>query len=430
VSALLPNVSEEMLEPKFWLTNPNHDSDQSSLRPLHQKHIAENSKALVSLRELRSEHQQLSPAEWSARVAPQMTVSDAVLYDKSGQELSSAFWDQVRSNAECASSSLEPHPGFAVQRANLRRWPTDNAVFKSPEDREFDRFQDTALHTFEPVYILSESQDGQWYYVISSTYRGWVLQQDIARCTTDEFQHWSQQDDIVIPTSNHVFTQAAPYDEAISKKWLEFAAYLPACNDSPDPLGNQTPVGNIAVYVAVRNAEGWLDVRKAFVSDRAAIHEGFLPYTRASVVTSAFALLTERYGWGDNFGNHDCSSLVMDVYRTIGLQLPRDTDEQEEALPNRLAFPESASSAERDQLLRSLHLGDPLYMPGHTMLYLGYVHGHHYVIHDFAGYTYMSDGELRSVPVNEIMVSTLDILTGRGKPYLEELTSGVSLFAQ
>lgn len=430
MSHTLPSVSLEMLSPSYWVSDGTSREDKTPLRTDYQEHIFQHTKSMWKMFDLWEQSQQSSV---EVPIPPLPPSPAPTLYSRSGELFSEEFWAELTDRITSAKPLLPKlQPGFAVRRCDLRRYPTEEPAYRQEADREFDRFQDTALHTFEPLLILLETADENWNYVISTTYAGWVAKANIARATPGQFERWANfTSDIgvafVIPMANSVYTQAAPYDPAVSKVHLEFGAYLPIA-DEDTPFGNQSLVGNIGLLLPVRNATGWLEVHRALVSRTAPLHIGFRTYSREAVVESAFALLGERYGWGDSFGNHDCSSLIMDSYRTVGIQFPRDADKQEEALPNAVLFSEGMSIEERSELLKSLSPGDPLYMPGHTMMYLGYRDGHHYVIHDFAGYAVETKDGVKNIPVNEVMVSTLDILTSRNCSYLDELTGAARLF--
>ena len=72
------------------------------------------------------------------------------------------------------------------------------------------------------------------------------------------------------------------------------------------------------------------------------------------------------------FSSRDCASLVMDVYRTMGIKLPRNSGEQGKfAVGNFYEMPENMSIADREKLLDALTPGTALYMSGHAMIYLG-----------------------------------------------------------
>lgn len=432
MSRLLPNVSEDMLQSEFWLDRlvdqsvPQEFWNREECNLVIRKHSA----ALVDLVEIGKKLLvDWKPNELKPFLAKR-SVDSRTLYDQFGNTLDDEFWNVVTNNAYFSEEDIKVRFGFAVRRASMRQWPTKTNAFRTSTDREFDQFQDTALHTFEPVIVLAESKDCLWYYAISQTYTGWVLQEDVALASWEDFQYYANPKRFVVITKPNVMTQANPYDEMVSKRWIEMAAYLPIVEHVPESIGGQSCVGNIAVEYPIRNSNGWLEVHTALLSSYFGVHEGFLPFSNRSVIQAAFELLTERYGWGDSFGNHDCSSLVMDVFRTVGIQLPRNSDSQEHCFPHRVVFPDTASAAERAGILANIQPGAPLYMPGHTMIYLGEMNERHYIIHDFAGYVQYADGSYISVPINEVMISTLDILSSQGQMYLEALTGALNLFVR
>ena len=53
-----------------------------------------------------------------------------------------------------------------------------------------------------------------------------------------------------------------------------------------------------------------------------------LPLTRANLIRQAFKFLGERYGWGHDYNARDCSGFVSEVYRSMGVLMPRNTSDQ------------------------------------------------------------------------------------------------------
>ncbi len=122
----------------------------------------------------------------------------------------------------------------------------------------------------------------------------------------------------------------------------------------------------------------------------------YLPLTRANVIRQAFKFLGERYGWGHSYNARDCSGFVSEVYRSFGVQLPRNTrDQAVSPALNRFAFSPDDSHARRVEVLKTLQVGDLIYIPGHVMMVIGQEKDGPYVIHDTTGITYRkTDGEL------------------------------------
>lgn len=435
---MLPGVHEAMLKPDFWVERLDWlDRPTNERFSVNREHCADTLRSqcreLVDILGVAAEFLKRFDVDVFERWLTLPDVDERSLYDEKRRQWDASLWDAVVENASFSKRDLDVRFGVTVCQASVRRWPTSSGAFRTLGDLEFDQFQETALHTFEPIIILANSRDGRWRYVVSETYAGWVQAQNIAIVDWPDFLRYAelcyaQPKRMVVVTNPHVTTQANPYDAAVSKRWIEMGAYLPIVNDSPMDVGGQSCVGHIPVQWPIRGDDGSLQVHTALVSAHFGIHVGFVPFSRQAVIRAAFELLTERYGWGDSFGNHDCSSLVMDVYRTVGIQLPRDTGAQERASAHRVEIPPAATAADRIRVIERLGPGTPLYMPGHTMIYLGEVHGRHYVIHAFSGYMDETSGDDVFVPVNEVMVSTLDIRSSKGTTYLEALTGALDLF--
>lgn len=332
---------------------------------------------------------------------------------------------QVDRLSASASVFRQPRYGFAVGRVSVRSQPTAEALHRSGSAR-FDQLQETALHTFEPILIWHESRDSDYLFVQSWNYRGWVATDDVALADRDTFLRYCSWPRLLYVTGLGIEAKALgtlPRSDGEGQSYpLDFAARLPLLEGETD--GGPSRGAGFRVHVPVRGADGRMVVRPALVAADADVSIGPLPLTRASVIRQAFKLLGEPYGWGDSDGHHDCSSLVQDAYRAHGLDLPRNTGDQERIGDvSRHDFAGDASTLER------LGPGDPLYMPGHVMIYLGKQLGRHYIIHDYAGYSEPNDsGGWTFAPVYRVMVSSLDILLRDGRSYLQALTTGLSFF--
>jgi len=151
--------------------------------------------------------------------------------------------------------------------------------------------------------------------------------------------------------------------------------------------------------------------------------EGYLPYTRKNIIRRAFKSLGERYGWGGMFGRRDCSQFIMDIYRTVGIIVPRDASRQEEGAAGKyIKF--IGSIKDRENILNRLKAGNLVYMKGHVIMYLGKIENNHYVIHSGAGYGVKNkDRSIRPVTVHGVFVMEVHQLLMSGKKsYLEAFT--------
>lgn len=336
-------------------------------------------------------------------------------YDEHNQLLTNIFWTAVRDNCNKPTDerSITCTYAFAITRVDVRTLATSTGVFKEGQAPRFDRMQETAVHTFEPLIVLHRSRDKTFVYVQAQYYRGWVRNDQLAVVDYESFLRQLGSNHFLVVTGRTVTVTTTTADEHIQ---VEFAARLPLDQNYASPF---------VVTLPGRDENGMFYARSGSIASHADVHVGFLPCTRQSIVTQAFKLLGEPYGWGDEQGLHDCSSFVMDVYRVFGLNLPRNAGDQEQ-LPgvSRIVLSSDMTDLDRRRAFLDCQSGDLIYMPGHTMIYLGEWEKRLYVIHDFSGYAErLDDGSFTYVPVLQVGVSPLEFYLLSGTTYLDALTT-------
>ncbi|MCY0880498.1 MAG: NlpC/P60 family protein [Firmicutes bacterium] len=342
-------------------------------------------------------------------------------YTDQGQPVFPSTFYPVQSNAV-----LRPAPfpyGVAVTRAALRSWPTSLAVFRQAGDFDFDQLQQTRIHHWEFVWILGESQDQEWYLVQSSIYRGWVRQEEIAGMDgtlADRVKQLLTGDSLVVGQPG-VMTEPAPLARDFAPHPLDWAALIPYRTDPPKQWDHQSAQDHVMIYWPIRQKDGSLSIQQRWVNDGPGLHRSYYPTTRRHLLQQAFTLLGQRYGWGDSFDRHDCSSFIMDSYRQIGVFLPRNSRAQAEAGTPKILL--SGDRAARMQQLSVQALpGDLLFMPGHIMIYLGQWQERPYVLHAFVGYREQKDSA-DTVWMNQVAVFPLDLwMRNVPQTYLETVT--------
>jgi len=400
----LPDVSPVMRTWQFWV-NKGADSLNCNLRPLQ---------VTGGLDDL----EQVFIADPIDRILPDSPSG----YLADGERWSDPLWQEVVANV---AGAVEMRAfGFTVRRANLRIWPTDRPCYRSQNDREFDQFQETRIHLFEPLTIGLCTQDQKWVWVRSKIASGWMHAEDVGVANAIQWERYRDQvPRFLVVIANGVRTEAQPYDSAVSFMPIEYGACLPLFSDSPpEALGHQNVLGHYVVEYPVRQADGSLDIRLALINQDDRVHVGFLASSRANLIRSIFSLLGDRYAWGDLLGGHDCSSLVMDAYRTLGIHLPRNSRDQAQYLPARSIWNRDDDARQRMADLALAEPGDLLMMPGHVLMFLGIHLQLAYALHAFVGYGETINGVFQSVWVNSVEVSSLRIPTRSGPSYLSALT--------
>ncbi len=302
-----------------------------------------------------------------------------------------------------------------VRRTNIRTFPTSDESLSEPDDKEFDLFQETAAGPAEPVLILHYSSDGNWCFVQIYNYCGWMPAADIA--VAEDKKSWLAY---VSPANYLVVTG--------NRLGQDFLTPLPV----ELTMGTKVPLisgggGNYVILLPERGNNGEFLTKTALIPASADVSVGYLTYTRANIIRQAFKIHGERYGWGGMFNARDCSAFVMDVYKSFGLMLPRNGDEQERSAGLTVSF-ESLNTRQRYDLLDTLLPGASLHTPTHELLYLGQHEGLYYVIHDITSYGNAnqpnSNGTLGKIVLNRVAVTDLSLPRRNGMLFIDSLTGG------
>lgn len=317
---------------------------------------------------------------------------------------------------------------ITVCRTNMRTYPASEPVSDEANDLEYDLFQETAIHPFEPVLLLHASRDGLFYYAQIYNYRGWIPAADVALCADKAaWLAYQKPDSFIVVAGNQVRLCQNPYTPAISELNLPMGTILPEAlpEEVPAVLDGQDPTGNFVVKIPARRSDGTMELKLALLPVSADVSEGFMPYTRANVIRQAFKMQGDRYGWGGMLNGRDCSALIMDVYRCFGFALPRNAGDQALSAGTATSFEDYAREGRID-LMESIQPGASLHFPGHTMLYLGQVQGRFYVISALGSWARLQEGsQPQTIRVHSVVVNNLELTRRNGITWLDSLNMAV-----
>jgi hypothetical protein len=406
-------VTEAQLDPEFWIRR-----GAGSRLVLDEAAIeAQNAKLKQldrSIHDVEALPGTLTAADVHAWVDRMSERPEDTLYDVKGQAVEAAAIDAIVANANAGAipATQSTRYGMVVRRSDLRTFPTRTRVFNAPDDgTDIDRFQEDALFPGTPVAIVHESRDGEWWFVVSPRYAAWISRNDVAQGARDEVFGYTHKEPYVVVTGTTAHTVFTPDRPEVSELQLEMGQRIPVLSDWPaeKPVNGQHPYTAHVVELPMRAADGSLHFTPALLPRTADVATGYLPLTRANLIRQSFKFLGERYGWGHSYNARDCSGFVSEVYRSFGVQLPRNTRDQgvSPAL-NRIAFTADDDHEKRLAVLRQLQVGDLVYIPGHVMMVIGQHGGGPYVIHDTTGITYRdAEGVLTRVHLNGVSVTPL-----------------------
>ncbi|MFC1538489.1 SH3 domain-containing protein [Candidatus Latescibacterota bacterium] len=215
-------------------------------------------------------------------------------------------------NIEAVPNVIRHRWGVIVKRADMRLYPTSAAGF-SETLWELDYFQTTGVYITNPVAILYESTDGDFYYVQSPIARGWISADKIALTSKKKVRQIVEEDNFLMASEDKVPIYADPSFETFIQHYY-FSAKL--------PLIKQTGSAHI-VKLPYRKLDGSLGTTKGYIKPDADVHAGYYPFTKANVIRQIFKLIDAPYGWGDQFNKRDCSGTQRVVQRCFGITTGR-----------------------------------------------------------------------------------------------------------
>lgn len=426
-NAPIPGTSEMMLNKDYWidrLYNRNRLIMDAEEIEAFNRRILQHVDSMCDL----SGFKEAISKEELLKFIGQYKVPDKVRFDFYGNKVGSDFYRKIseNTNIDAINDKTPIRYGIAVKNVSVRSFPTEKGIYETCDDKEFDLLQETLCQALEPVLIFHVSRDGEWYFIQKYNYTGWVKKSGIAIGSREEIFNYINSKHYLMVTGNHITTRSNPFEARVSRQEFDMGTRIPLEDESSIcEVGNQSTFANYVVMLPVREDDGRLKFKDALISTYDDVNEGCLKYTRVNIITQVFKLLGDRYGWGDSFRGRDCSSTLMYVYKTFGINLPRNGNEQEEVPGKKTVFIKGSSSDERVKLLRNMGPGAGIYMTGHVMMYLGEDNGKPYMIHNFHKYGKMEDGELKINCVNELAVTSCLLLSSGGVPFIDMFTSAI-----
>lgn len=314
---------------------------------------------------------------------------------------------RLQTNVENVPTQITPQYGVVVRRSSLRNLPTGEGLFYYAGDNDFDALQETELDPGEPVIVLHKSANGFFYYVQALNYSGWISTFDLALTDKDTWKDFAEPAKFLIVTDANLRLKVG-------------AEQIVYQQGSKLPLLYNKDI--YKVLTPMRQKDGTLEKQELFIKkDNNGVHEGYLPYTSNNILRSAFKFYGMPYGWGGMKNSVDCSSLIFNAYRTVGIILPRNADEQEltAGIHHNLS---GLSDAQKQTAINKLMPGSGLYMDGHCMLYLGSINSEPYCLHSLGSYV---NEKGQRVVTMKVVVSDLTLRRGSGESFLQALTSAV-----
>lgn len=423
-------VDAAQLQPGFWVQLQRRPAQvilTSAAIASQNRAMLDRDSSLFDLERLPAVLPREQVRRWVTRLsrAPGRTP-----FDERGDSVSTAQVAALLAATQPEAIAAEQPLRFALvtRRADLRTFPTRLRVFTSRGNTDIDRWQETALFPGTPVVIAHESRDQQWWFVVSQHYAAWIEKTNIAEGFREQVLGYARRTPYLVVTGAKVRTVFTPERPAVSELQLEMGVRVPVLADWPANrhVNGQHPYTSYVIELPVRTATGGLELVPALLPRTADVAGDYLPLTAAGLLRQSFKFLGERYGWGHGYNGRDCSGFVSEVYRSFGVDLPRNTGDQAVTpVLNRIAFTDADDRARRLAVLREAQVGDLVFIPGHAMMVIGHYRGVPYVIHDTTGPSYLGpDGTMVRLALNGVVVTPLPPLMASPEvSFVDRITS-------
>jgi cell wall-associated NlpC family hydrolase len=408
----LPDVTPQMERPEFWIKKVENPKNPlltpEKIQRMNEENVKKPDLRLCRIRDLkedwsREEILSLLKEDWE-----NFGRTEEARYGKSGVLLGDFFWNKLKGNLkqEFLRQSSRMFFALIVKRTDIRVFPTDEPAMSTPNNAAFDRFQHSSISVGSPVGIYHFSQDKKWAYVQTQFIRGWIRTQDLAVAKEKaEVADYEETKNRLVVTGNSVTVFGDPS--------LRQPAFTAQMGDSFPLLsasdGSKKAHGFHVILIPSRRDNELLSIRKGYLRADEDVHQGFLPYTQENVARQAFKMLHHPYGWGDRLGGRDCSRFIMDLFRTFGILMPRNSKEQAWVGMDLGPVEEKPAQEKAKILDRSIPLATTVRLPGHIMLYLGRDQGKHYVIHSLWGIQKSGKAGPELQKIGRVVVSDLNL---------------------
>lgn len=305
---------------------------------------------------------------------------------------------------------------------------TRTSLYKLPVSSDDENMLQSDVLPFTPFIELYDSIDGDWSYVLTYGYGGWIKKDAIALCKNKtEWLERIHPEDFLVVTDYDIHLEGSVFSD-IS---IPMGTILPLSSASRSS-------SDLAEYYTVvlpsRDNTGMISDTEVKIPVSSSVNHGYLPYAEDNVRTLALRHEGQIYGNAGSGNAFDCSGMTKSIYACFGFRLPRTAIAQSAIKSAKIysvhndfglghVFNIGHNTTEyKLSVLADAPVGTLLYFPGHIMLYLGMEDGNPMCISSVADYS------TRDLPVgtienvNRTVVTDMTYITrADGKTWLESL---------
>lgn len=327
--------------------------------------------------------------------------------------------------------------GVCINRSTLRNIPDETLYTDNPDFWYDDVNLISGILMNEPVLILWESKDKEWYLVQTYYSSGWIQKKDVAVCTEEEFSKYfdytsRSEPDFVTITADQL--ELSPEDFVFTKddsvnlendinKTLFMGTYLQLADwnniNLSENYAERIPHSNYLVEIPYKKEDGSLGIRYASIS-AANCYKGLVPFSKGNVISLAFKSIGKPYGWGGMYNERDCTEYTKELFRCFGFNFGKNSSAQA-AMPGETISFNKLTHKERCEVLDSLPEGTILYYYGHVFIYLGKDDEDYYVISAMGTYYPDEKDVFFNINACSVNVNNLNLIKKDGKTWIDSI---------
>ena len=270
--------------------------------------IRENCPSVVDIEAISEE----TDEQWVRERIASYCLPQADLYSR-GKQITEEERQHLLDNCDLDGEIPPVGYGVAVRRANVKGLPTGRGLFLSADDTEHDVLQQGTLDPCETVRLLHVSRDGRFCFVQGRTIYGWVFIGDIAFAKKSAWLTYHEPTGFVTVISRG---QRIKHDE--ETVYAQMGTRLPLLREKENEY---------KVVLPVRGEHGKLVDVETKIDKTDGFAVGYLDCTTDNVAKLAEAYVGAPYGYRGHKNSEDNDGMITDIYRTMGIVLPRDAGE-------------------------------------------------------------------------------------------------------
>ena len=424
---VVPNTTEEMQAPEFWISKIKNNPDKVILSPAQIVELNNETRRLPEkikkMEDINGESYSIDRIiRYNDITGAQYRIEDPLsIKSFPGDSLrarlrthrehfdSRTYYDHRRmkfdddkknslyekTDAGSIPDVIIPRYGIIAVHSMNRILPTDEKAYGRTDQWYIRGLQVTSSDVAMPVAVLHESKDKDWYYVRSEIAFGWVKAVNVAIGSPEEIRDYVNARDFIVALTHKIPVYS-------SNKFDSFVTHL--YMGSRFKLVEKTNQG-YHVLLPFRKPDGFLEIVDGWVKPDANVSIGYQPFTQRNIINNLFNLLYSPYSWNDADHEWNCCGYTRVVLRTFGILAGNWPAFQIHYTNHVVVFPADTPREEKYKHLEKCDPGLTLVgHDGHINVYLGKVNGSYYVIH-MGGYDYTAeDGTVmmfRRVNVND-----------------------------